>query len=58
MDEDERYDKQIEKRIEKLEKDVDSLKLWRAFVLGCAAPLAFLLGAFSHELALFLRAHA
>lgn len=47
-----RYDEQIEKRIAKVEKDVDSLKLWRAFVLGCAAPIAFLTGAFAHEIAL------
>lgn len=57
MTDDERYDKQIEKRIEKLEGDVKSLNLWRAFVLGCVAPIAFLLGAFAHEIALFLRGH-
>lgn len=57
MTDDERYDEQIEKRIVKLEKDVDSLKLWRAFVLGCVAPIAFLLGAFAHEIAVFLKGH-
>lgn len=57
MTDDERYDEQIEKRIVKLEKDVDSLKLWRAFVLGCVAPIAFVMGAFAHEIALFVRGH-
>ena len=58
MTDDERYDAQIERRIENLEKDVKSLNLWRSFVLGCVAPVAFLLGAFSHEIALVLKAHA
>lgn len=56
-DPDDRYDQQIERRIEKLETDVGSLKTWRAFVLGCVAPIAFLIGAFAHEIALFLRSH-
>lgn len=58
MTDDERYDKQIENRIEKLEAQVSSLMLWRAFVLGCVAPIAFLLGAFAHEIVLFLKSHA
>lgn len=57
MGDDERYDTQIERRIEKLERGVDSLNLWRAFVLGAVAPIAFLLGAFAHEIALFLKGH-
>lgn len=65
MTDDERYDAQIEHRIGNLEsragdieKDVKSLNLWRAFVLGAVAPIAFLLGAFAHEIALFLKSHA
>lgn len=57
MTDDERYDAQIERRIEKLEIDVGSLKTWRAFVLGAVAPIAFLIGAFAHEIAIFLKTH-
>ncbi len=58
MEEDERYDKLILDTIKELKKDVDSLKLWRSFILGSVAMLAFLLGAFTHELIpLFLKGH-
>lgn len=53
-----RYDELIRERIEKLEADVGSLKIWRAFVLGAVAPIAFLIGAFAHEIALFLKGHS
>jgi len=65
MDAPDGYDRMIEQalvdikgEIGKLKDDVSSLKTWRAFVLGCAAPMSFLLGAFAHEIALFLKAHS
>ena len=65
MTPDERYDGQIEHRINQLELShrehdaaIRSLNTWRAFVLGSVAPIAVLFGAFAHEITLFLRNHA
>jgi hypothetical protein len=58
MTEEDRYDAQILGRIKTLEKKVESLNTWRAFVLGCVAPIAFIIGAFAHEIALFVKGHS
>ena len=53
--EDERYDRQIEARIGKLETRVDSLIAWRNWVLGMAAGMGMLVGAFAKNAGDILR---
>lgn len=48
----------IEHRIDELERKVDSLRLWRSWVLGAAAVSGVLAGALAKPLATLIVGHA
>lgn len=54
-DGDDRYDRLMEKRVSDLEADVDSLKMWRNWVLGIVAGIGLMTGAFAKNIGEILR---
>lgn len=51
MNEDTRYDRLIEKRIDDLEVKVDGLLAWRNWVVGIVAGVGLFIGAFAKNVA-------
>lgn len=52
---DEKYDRQIERRIEALEGDVKSLVAWRNWVIGAVGGIGIMVGAYAKQVASAVR---